>query len=242
MEPNVKYPRTPHLPYSPGVHKDDRQWSHLKFLEGKMVVVTEKVDGENTTMYPNGYHARSLSSSHHPSRDWMKRFHGSIAHHIPSGMRICGENMYALHSIPYKRLPSYFLVFNIFYEDDCLSWGDVEYYCRLITEARKEEEKAANRPWNPLNGLYHVPVLYMGLFDNVKVQACMTGQSQFGGAQEGYVVRNIQRFHYSEFKENVAKFVRERHVQTDKHWSLQAVIKNEIAPLDEDVINWYNTQ
>ncbi len=43
----VKYPRTHHLPWSPGIHADDRVLTDLSAFEGKMVVVTEKLDGEN---------------------------------------------------------------------------------------------------------------------------------------------------------------------------------------------------
>lgn len=42
-----------------------------EFLKGP-VVITEKMDGENTTLYRDGLHARSLDSRHHPSRNWVK--------------------------------------------------------------------------------------------------------------------------------------------------------------------------
>ncbi|MEI8604633.1 RNA ligase family protein [Pseudoalteromonas sp. B160] len=45
----VKYPRTPHLPWSPGATEDDIHQGNLSCFANKQVVVTEKMDGENTT-------------------------------------------------------------------------------------------------------------------------------------------------------------------------------------------------
>jgi len=113
MSNYYKYPRTPHLPWSPGVSADDiTQFSLLSF-EGADVVVTEKMDGENTSLYRDHSHARSLDSIHHSSRDWLKQWHGTFAHNIPLGWRICGENLFARHSVRYDHLASYFYGFSI---------------------------------------------------------------------------------------------------------------------------------
>ncbi|MEV0787225.1 RNA ligase family protein [Streptomyces sp. NPDC050423] len=49
------YPRTPHLPWSPGAASDDVRLADLAGLTGTEVVVTEKLDGENTPLYaPRG--------------------------------------------------------------------------------------------------------------------------------------------------------------------------------------------
>jgi hypothetical protein len=56
----VKYPRTYHLPWSPGMTKDDRQIKSIDVFEGKDIVVTLKMDGENTNWYKDYCHARSL--------------------------------------------------------------------------------------------------------------------------------------------------------------------------------------
>src|SRR3954466_10688581 len=84
----VHYPRTPHLPWSPGVTPDDVRAGDLSGLRGREVVVTEKLDGENTTLYADGLHARSLDSAHHPSRAWVKALHGRIAGSIAPGWRV----------------------------------------------------------------------------------------------------------------------------------------------------------
>jgi len=42
----IKYPRTFHLPWSDGMHDDDRMMPDVKIFEGKRVIVMEKMDGE----------------------------------------------------------------------------------------------------------------------------------------------------------------------------------------------------
>jgi len=120
----VKYPRTYHLPWSQGITNDDRTSSAMNNWIGKRVIATEKMDGENTSMYPTGIHARSVDGRHHSSRDWVKNYWGGIAHNIPPGMRVCGENMFAEHSIKYDELESYFYGFSVWDQTTCLSWDE----------------------------------------------------------------------------------------------------------------------
>lgn len=87
----VHYPRTPHLPWSPGASSDDVRVGDLSGLAGREVVVTEKLDGENTTLYADGLHARSLDSAHHPSRAWVKALQGRIGPAIPQGGGCAGR-------------------------------------------------------------------------------------------------------------------------------------------------------
>ena len=127
----VHYPRTPHLPWSPGATADDVRTGDLSGLVGRRVVITEKMDGENTTLYRDGLHARSLDSAHHPSRTWIKALHGRIAARIPEGRRICGENLFARHSIAYSTLDSWFYAFSVWQEDRCLDWDSTVRFTRM---------------------------------------------------------------------------------------------------------------
>jgi hypothetical protein len=43
----VKYPRTFHLPWSPGMNRDDRMMGDVAVFEGQEVMICEKLDGEN---------------------------------------------------------------------------------------------------------------------------------------------------------------------------------------------------
>lgn len=194
----VKYPRTYHLPWSPGMQDDDRMIPDISVFNGKRVIVTEKYDGENTSMYSDAFHARSLDSPHHYSRDWVKQFWSTFAHDIPEGWRICGENMYAEHSISYKELETYFYGFSIWNERNvCQSWD-------------------ATCDWFYLLGITQVPVLYDGIWDEGKVRSLWN--ETLWDTCEGYIVRIADAFAYSDFKKSVAKFVRKGHVNTQKHW------------------------
>lgn len=202
----VKYPRTYHLPFSPGVTKDDRVLADTSCFDGEDVVITEKRDGENTTMYCDHIHARSLDSQNHYSRNWVKNFHSSIAHDIPSGWRVCGENLYAKHSIGYDELDTYFEGFSVWNEkNQCLSWADT-------------------LDWFHLLGIKPVPAIYNGLWD----ERLCRDIKQDPATVEGYVVRLSRSFDLHQFNRSVAKFVRHNHVQTHGHWMREAVVKNEL--------------
>ena len=45
---------------------------------------------------------------------------------------------------------------------------------------------------------------------------------------EGFVLRNALPFHVSEYSSNVVKWVREGHVQTDKHWMYSSTKRNQL--------------
>lgn len=194
-----KYPRTYHLPWSEGATSDDKVLHDLSSFEGKEVIVTEKLDGENTSMYSDHIHARSLDSKHHESRNYVKALWGSRRHHIHDGIRVCGENVFATHSIRYEQLQDYFYAFSVWHNERCMCWDDTLEFLHLFE-------------------LIHVPVLYRGVWDEKKIKECWTGTSQVGGEQEGYVVRVVESFDLNDFSKNVAKFVRKNHVQTDDHW------------------------
>ncbi|ATW50006.1 RNA ligase family protein [Streptomyces peucetius] len=202
------YPRTPHLPWSPGATSDDIRVADLTGLRGREVVVTEKLDGENTTLYSDGLHARSLDSAHHPSRAWVKALQGRIAHRIPEGWRVCGENMYARHSIAYDDLEGYFYGFSVWDELGwCLDWDRTVRFLRGL-------------------GIPVPRVLWRGTFDE---RALRTLKLDLG-RREGYVVRTADGFMAEEFGQRVAKWVRAGHVRTDTHWMHAAVVPNRLGP------------
>lgn len=109
----MKYPRTKHLPNSPGDTSDDERLVEISHFIGKEVIYTEKLDGECTNCLTDKIHARSEESNHHPSQSWMKSFYSSFCWKIPQNIQIVGENVYAQHSISYDRLTSFFYVFAI---------------------------------------------------------------------------------------------------------------------------------
>lgn len=203
----IKYPRTPHLPWSPGATADDIRVIDTSHFSNRRVVVTEKLDGENTSMYRDHIHARSVDSAHHPSRDQVKRLYGSIAHHIPHGWRLCGENVFARHSIAYESLAGYFYLFSVWNEhNSCLSWEETVEWAALL-------ELPTPR------------VLYDGMWD----EAVILGLNVDIERIEGYVVRLADTFRYKDFAHSAAKWVRPNHVQSDEHWMHHPIVPNRLA-------------
>jgi len=202
----VKYPRTPHLPWSPGVGKDDRVLDSTDCFVGKEIVITEKMDGECTTIGRTYSHARSVESGSHPSRDWIKALQGRIGYDIPEGWRLCGENLFAKHSLGYNNLKDFFLLFSIWNENNiCLSWDETV-------------------EWASLLNLHIVPTIYRGVWDekntrNLKIDS---------NVQEGYVVRLADSFSYGDFRKSVAKWVRPSHVTTHGGWMRSELIPNKL--------------
>ena len=119
-----KYGRTLHLPQLPGVGSDDKIQNDLSILLNNPVVVTEKMDGENTTIHSGGCHPRSPDARYHPSRDWVKGFAAGISPQLSSDERIVGECLYARHSIAYDALASWFLGFAWIKDGVFQSWAD----------------------------------------------------------------------------------------------------------------------
>lgn len=204
----VKYPRTKHLPHSPGATSDDKILKDTSCFNDKTIIITEKMDGENSTLYNDHYHARSLDSRDHSSRSWIKQFHASIKNDIPIGWRVCGENMYAKHSIEYNDLKSYFYCFSIWDDTNyCLSWHDTVEFCQLLN-------------------IEHVKVFKTLVWDELAIKEFKIDSDK----EEGYVVRNSDGFLYKDFGDNVAKFVRPNHVQPNaKHWFRSTLETNKLS-------------
>lgn len=198
----VKYPSTSYLPNSPSLDENDTVIDPSVF-EGVEVIVTEKLDGENTTLARDYTHARSMDSSDHPTRSWVKAFWSQIRFDIPGGWRINGENVYAYHSIRYADLESYFYGFSIWNEHNvCLSWDETAEWFQLI-------------------GVVPAPIIYRGVFD---LKAIHAAWEELEHESEGYVVRFAGSYSYKEFPQKLAKWVREGHIQyegeshEDLHW------------------------
>lgn len=196
----AKYGRTFHLPHSPGINDDDKALKNYDNFEGKRVVISSKMDGENTTCYSDGHvHARSIDSRGGEDRAWVKKFLiENVCFNLPEGWRVCGENVWAQHSIAYDSLPSYFLGFSIWNEKNiCLSWKET-------------------LEWFELLDITPVPVLAV---DNFSLDILKTVEAGLQYEKdEGYVVRVEEEFSFRDFKTSVAKWVRANHVTTTKHW------------------------
>jgi len=202
-----RYPRTPHLPWSEGVADDDVRASSTAFFEQRRVVVTEKLDGENTTLYSDAMHARSLDSQHHPSRSVIKQLHCRIRYQIPENWRLCGENVYARHSIAYENLKGYFYLFSVWNESNvCLGWDETLLWAERL-------------------GMPTPDVLFEGEWNEQLLRSLTFDKER----SEGYVVRLWDSFAYEDFGRAVAKCVRKGHVRSEQHWMHADVVPNTLG-------------
>lgn len=197
-----KYPRTPHLPWSPGATSDDKFMSATaleEFKKFKDFVVTEKMDGGNLTFYRDDFHGRSKDSGTHAWDTAAKALWAAVRFHIPQGWRISGESMYARRSIAYENLPNVYLMFGVWDENNmALPWELVEALASDLD-------------------IPTVPVIYRGPSFDAAVKA-WENSGRTADTSEGFVIRNADGFHYDDFNKNIAKFVRADHVRTRADW------------------------
>lgn len=208
---NIKYPRTYHLPFSPGATNDDKklQDGWFDFYKGKQIVFTEKLDGENITMCQEGVFARSHATE--TRSPWSRNLWDNdglfwkIKDIIGKNEYIVGENLYGIHSIEYDKLKDYF---HIFATHDNERW----YYWEEIQELAD------------MMNIPTVPVLEYCKAESEKqikeiIEHHMTLPSTYGNTKEGVVMRIVDDFKLEDFPHYVCKYVRPNHVQTDIHWT-----------------------
>ena len=225
---NRKYPRIPHLPWSPGATSDDRRLPDAASLIDVPLVVTEKMDGSNLCMTNRAIFARSHAMPpRHRSFDMAKSSWATIKSKISAHRSVFGEWCYARHSIQYESLPGYLLLFSV--RDDgsgaWRSWQDV----RRLAESLS---------------LPTVPELWSGQVSGASsMRKLITGliqsRSRCGGDMEGVVIRRAGSFKDSEFGISVAKWVRAGHVRSDDHWSVRPIDSNRlVADMGAASLGW----
>lgn len=204
-----KYPRTYHFPSSPGVQSDDKIMKDIDRLIGVPVTITEKLDGSNVTLCNGEVYSRAVSSpSQHAWHGMVRKHHAWKTRDLGPDYKICGEDMYAIHSIEYDgfRESETFRVFNILYKDTWLSFDDRANVCQQL-------------------GLLMTPVWQRGAVFNSRqdidnwLSTSMKIGSRLGPDIEGFVIQIEDAFHQDDFRNCLAKYVRAGHVQTDQHWS-----------------------
>jgi len=203
---NTKYPRTFHLPFSPEVHSDDKVLHDISGFIGKEIIISEKADGGNTCLSKDGVFARSHGQQTDCSTfDYIKAVHYfPKKYDMNKDFKYYGENLYAIHSIKYTNLKDYFYLFGISDKENFLSYID------MVKEATRM-------------GFKSVPVVFRGIFKTEKelntfLDKEIKKDSYWGGEREGFVLRTPESFKIEDFSKNVVKYVREGHVQSDKHW------------------------
>lgn len=173
---------------------------------GKDIVITEKLDGESITMYSDYIHGKNIDGRYHSSRNWVKDYHNQIKHNIPIGDRLCGENLYAQHSIPYNNLLSYFYGIMYWSYNLCLDYDNtITIFANLDIPTPR--------------------LLYKGLYDD-KIISNLIAELELEHI-EGFVIRNQNSFHYDDFSTNVVKWIHSEYNRNDD-WKYQSIISNQL--------------
>lgn len=206
-----KYPRTLHFPFSPGTQSDDRIALDVSALtSGGRIVITEKLDGENTCLNARGVFARSHGApTRNPWASYLAPLHARLQPQLRS-LELFGESVYAVHSIRYGNLDAFFYLFAIRDGDRWLGWEEVSEYAELIDVPT-------------------VPVLYEGPVSAPALRPLVEGLVSQPSRKsplpplppspiEGVVARIASEFDDVDFSHSVFKWVRRGHVQTDQHW------------------------
>jgi hypothetical protein len=207
-----KYPRSFHLPWSPGATSDDKIMQDISGLLNVPLVFTEKLDGSNMTFSQDEIFARTHSGPPtHPSFNIAKATYAGLKHRIPKGISIFLENCYAIHTIEYGGLPRYSFMFGVRNDSKRHWWGWDDVRC-LAEDLELET----------------VPELFRGTFTREidlrkATEKLATEPSVFGGIREGLVARVLTKFDGEDFTNKLGKWVRKDHVQTDAHWMTQAI-------------------
>jgi len=128
MSDFLRFPHTPHIAWlSKGKPRDDKVFAAREvdaFLRG-VVVLEEKVDGANLgiSVGPDGllraqnrgqYLLRPYKAQFSRLNAWLAGQESMLLATLGGNLILFGEWLAATHSIPYDRLPDFFLVFDVY--------------------------------------------------------------------------------------------------------------------------------
>lgn len=209
----MKYPRTPHLPNSPGKTNDDKTIKSLSLL-AQPLVITVKKDGSNVCLTKDNLFARSHNGPpKHPSFDLLKQIWAEKRYELED-YEIYGEWLYAKHSIKYENLKSYLQIFNIRKNGIWLNWKSIEDICGALNLITVPKVYFIDRE-----------IITLSYLENL-------AKEEIAKQEEGIVIRSCRDFTDEEFETCVAKYVRKDHVQTNEHWTNQKI---EINNLEKEI-------
>ncbi len=187
-------------------------------LLGGNVVITEKCDGANTAIIKHKGQFRLqkrgslVDVGEHPQFNMFKawsQINYEKLNKIPDNIVLYGEWMWAKHTIPYDKLPDWFLAFAL-YNKETNSYEHRDDLVRLCDDV----------------GLYYVPEVYRGFGPNKDQLFDLIPKTATYGSSpaEGVVVWN--------YKANMrGKVVREQFqkaMDEDDHWTKGPLIKNKL--------------
>lgn len=216
MSISRKYGRTHHYPFSPGTTSDDRinfdYWEDIKAID--TIIHTEKLDGENNCLSRYGVFARSHAAPTSSAWSQAIRQRWELIRNDLGDVEIFGENLYAIHSIEYRKLEHHYYVFAVRIQDVWLSWEEVKFYAAMFDFPTVPELKSV-KPTDETSFQKGVMRLVaqpstLDSYDTATQKACTC---------EGVVSRNADEYRIDDFAHHVFKYVRKGHVKTDEHWT-----------------------
>lgn len=198
------------------------------FIPTKGHYILSKQDGENTSIYSDGYfHLRSIDSRR-PSKDGRAKPWSILISPILESEdyhRMIFENIYDQHSIHYSvaagnALQSYY---------QCLFLTFMYEEVEMVTPYQEQVRFCA------LYGIGMPPVL-----------AVANGRDKLStyinrldlNKQEGLVVRSPDTFPLEDIHHYVGKWVRPGHVQTDEDWISQSLPPNQVLYTSDNLLEY----
>ena len=220
-----KFPSTPHLAWlGTGSVRGDKILSEkeVESFLSRSIVVEEKVDGANLGLsfddegalrFQNrgNWLQGKLDGQWSPLRGWVAKYEARLRNVLPPNHILFGEWCYARHSVLYKQLPDWFLMFDV-YDSLAKRFWSVARRNALIKTA----------------GLASVPELAKGVFAMSKLRAMLETTSAIGNeVVEGLYLRQES--------ENLlvcrAKLVNPDFAQKiDEHWTTRTIVRNSLQP------------
>lgn len=216
MSISKKYGRTYHYPFSPGTTSDDRinktYWEDVQKIE--TIIHTEKLDGENNCLSRYGVFARSHVAPTTSSWTTAIRERWALMKNDLGDIELFGENLYAIHSIEYRKIEHHYCVFAVRILDMWLSWDEVRFYAAMFDFPTVPELKVV-KPDDEVSFRQEVMKLVaepsvLDSYDIATGKPCTC---------EGVVSRNAAEYRVDDFAHHVFKYVRKGHVKTDEHWT-----------------------
>lgn len=205
-----KYPRTYHLPFSPGVQSDDKIIRDIKPFIGREVTVTEKADG-GCTILSQG-EAWSRASGNPATEGWfamVRKWHAWKTSTWDPNTSLYGEDLYGIHAIDYGEIPenNTFRPFNLLQDG---KWSSYDHRIKVIEGLE----------------MVPVPLVFRGVFNSEKQLSTFLANeikkpsrlTNAGSSIEGFVIQSVDEFAFEDFSYNVCKYVRANHVQSNTHW------------------------
>ena len=191
------------------------------FIEGE-VTVEEKVDGTNIgfsldesgtlrVQSRGNYLTHGSHPQFQPLWPWIEGRRVALMEALRPARMLFGEWCFALHSVPYRRLPDWFLGFDV--------------YDRAVHRFWSSDRR--DRWLNDL-GLAPIPRLIRGRLSKEQLLSLLGTSRLGGGPMEGIYLRREQ----GDWLEQRAKIVRPEFVEgIGKHWSEASLEKNALASM-----------